>query len=94
MTNIRVIKTLINIQKNYAFLGSVCASYRILRALTNIFAFHQPCTYSQLKLFFFFNFFNLYLFLRERERERERDSMSRVGAEREGDTESEADSRL
>ena len=35
---------------------------------------------------FFFNFFNIYLFLR--------DSMSRGGAEREGDTESEAGSRL
>ena len=34
--------------------------------------------------------FNVYLFLRERER----DSMSRGGAEREGDTESEAGSKL
>ena len=38
--------------------------------------------------FFFFNFFNVYLFLREREH------TSRGGAEREGDTESEAGSRL
>ena len=36
--------------------------------------------------------FNVYLFLRERERERER--MSSGGAERKGNTESEADSRL
>ena len=37
---------------------------------------------------FFFNFFNVYLFLRQRQ------SVSRGGAEREGDTESEAGSRL
>ena len=37
-------------------------------------------------------FFTVYLFLRERERERQ--STSRGGAEREGDTESEAGSRL
>ena len=37
-------------------------------------------------------FFNVYLFLRERERQRQ--STSRGGAEREGDTESEAGSRL
>ena len=36
--------------------------------------------------------FNVYLFLRERERERQ--SVSRGGAEREGDTGSEAGSRL
>ena len=36
------------------------------------------------------NFFNIYSFLRDRERQ----SMSREGAEREGDTESEAGSRL
>ena len=36
------------------------------------------------------NFFNAYLFLRQRERQ----SMSGGGAEREGDTESEAASRL
>ena len=41
-------------------------------------------------LFFFFNFFNVYLLLRDRERQ----SVSRGGAEREGDTESEAGSRL
>ena len=35
-------------------------------------------------------FFNVYLFLRERERQ----SMSGLGAERKGDTESEAGSRL
>ena len=39
--------------------------------------------------------FNVYSFLRERERERrEKQSLSRGGAEREGDTESEAGSRL
>ena len=43
-------------------------------------------------IFFIFNFFNVYLFLRERERERQR--ASRGGAEKEGDTESEAGSRL
>ena len=37
-------------------------------------------------------FFNVYLFLRERERERQ--SMSRGGEKKEGDTESEAGSRL
>ena len=41
-------------------------------------------------LFFIKIFFNIYLFLRDRERQ----SMSRGGAEREGDTESEAGSRL
>ena len=41
-----------------------------------------------LLLYFFYNFFNAYLFLRERQ------SMSGGGAEREGDTESEAGSRL
>ena len=41
-------------------------------------------------------FFNVYLLLRgtERERERERERESRGGAEEEGDTESEAGSRL
>ena len=40
---------------------------------------------------FFFNlFFNIYLFLRDRERQ----SMSMGGADREGDIESEAGSRL
>ena len=45
-------------------------------------------------------FLNVYVFLRERERERERERkrererMSRGGAEREGDTESKAGSRL
>ena len=39
---------------------------------------------------FIFNFFNVYLFLRERERK----SVSREGAEREGDTESQAVSML
>ena len=39
-------------------------------------------------LYFLFNFFNVYLFLRERQ------STSRGGAEREGDTESKAWSRL
>ena len=38
--------------------------------------------------FFFFFFFNVYLFLRERQ------SVSRGGAEREGDTEYKAGSRL
>ena len=38
----------------------------------------------------FFNFFNVYLFLRDSERQ----SASRGGAEREGDAESEAGSRL
>ena len=37
-------------------------------------------------------FFNVYLFLRERDRDRE--SVSRGGAEREGDTEPEASSGL
>ena len=41
-------------------------------------------------LFLFLLFFNVYLLLRDRERQ----SMSRGGAEREGDTESEAGSRL
>ena len=40
--------------------------------------------------YFFIYFFNVYLFLRDTERQ----SMSRGGAEREGDTESEAGSRL
>ena len=39
-------------------------------------------------------FFNVYLLLRERERERVRQSVSGGRAEREGDTESEAGSRL
>ena len=42
-------------------------------------------------LFIYFKIFNVYLFLRERE---ERQSVNRGGAEREGDTESEAGSRL
>ena len=41
-------------------------------------------------ILFYCHFFNVYLFLRERERQ----SISRGGAEREGDTESEAGSRL
>ena len=41
-----------------------------------------------------FNFFNVCLFLKERERETERRSVSREGAQREGDTESESGSRL
>ena len=40
------------------------------------------------------HFFNVYLFLRERQSERERVCVSREGAEREGDTESKAGSRL
>ena len=43
---------------------------------------------------FFLNFFLMFIFDRERERERERQSMSGGGAERRGDTESEAGSRL
>ena len=43
--------------------------------------------------FLFLYFFNVYLFLRERERERETER-EWGGAEREGDTESEAGSRL
>ena len=43
---------------------------------------------------FCFVFLNIYLFLREKERERERQSMSGGEAEREGDIESEAGSRL
>ena len=39
-------------------------------------------------MFFFLNFFNVYLFLRQRQ------SMNGGGAEREGDTESEAGSKL
>ena len=42
------------------------------------------------KHFFFLIFLNVYLFLRERQRQ----SASRGGVEREGDTESEAGSRL
>ena len=46
-------------------------------------------------VFFLFLFFcNVYSFLRETERERERQSMSGEEAEREGDTECEAGSRL
>ena len=41
-------------------------------------------------MIFFCNFFNVYSFLRDRGRQ----SMSREGAEREGDTEPEAGSRL
>ena len=40
------------------------------------------------------HFFNVYLFLRERQSERESVCVSREGAEREGDTESKAGSRL
>ena len=42
------------------------------------------------KMEYFFNFFNIYLLLRNSERQ----SMSMGGAETEGDTESEACSRL
>ena len=42
------------------------------------------------QIFFSLKFFNVYLFLREGERQ----NMSRGGAEREGDPESEAGSRL
>ena len=42
------------------------------------------------ELFLFFNFLNVYLFLRDREKQ----SMSRGGAEREGDTESVAATKL
>ena len=42
------------------------------------------------KIFFFNFFFNVYLFIWDRERQ----SMNGGGAEREGDTESEAGSRL
>ena len=48
--------------------------------------------YLEIRWFFFFVFFNVYLLLRERERERE--GGSKGGAEREGDTEPEAGSRL
>ena len=44
---------------------------------------------------YFFIIFNVkFIFERERERERERQNVSRGGAEREGDTESEADSKF
>ena len=54
------------------------------------------CSFSVLWFFLFLIFFNVYSFLRERERERERErqSVSGRGAEREGDTESKAGSRL
>ena len=45
---------------------------------------------TELNVIYVFNFFNIYLFLRERQRQ----SVSRGGAEREGDTESEAGSGL
>ena len=52
---------------------------------------HLGSLAPELTLFFFFIiFFNIYSFLRDRERQ----SVSRGGAEREGDTESEAGSRL
>ena len=52
-------------------------------------------TYRAQHAWFFKNIFIcFYLFFRERERERERESMSGGGAGREGDTESEAGSRL
>ena len=50
----------------------------------------NPSSMSSSMEFFLFHFFNISLFLRERERE----NVSREGAEREGDTESEAGSRL
>ena len=51
--------------------------------------------YKNRFLFFYLKFFfNIYLFLTQRERESERQSMSREGAEREGDTESKAGFRL
>ena len=42
----------------------------------------------------FLIFLTFIYFLRDRERERERESVSKGGAEREGDTESKAGSRL
>ena len=45
---------------------------------------------ERMRISFFLNFFNAYSFLSHRERQ----SMSRKGAEREGDTESEAGSSL
>ena len=48
----------------------------------------------QRKLIVFSFFLTFYLFLRQRERERERAHVSRGEAEREGDTASEAGSRL
>ena len=50
--------------------------------------FSQFCCKSQ--IFLFFIFFNVYLLLRDRERQ----SVIRGGSEGEGDTESEAGSRL
>ena len=60
--------------------------------------------FSTVHTFFFFKFLNVYLLLRKRElarlrdweteRLKQRQSMSRGGAEKEGDTESEAGSRL
>ena len=53
----------------------------------------QDCSHQHDYFFkFFLNFFHVNLFLRERETEKQ--SMSRKGAEREGDTESEIGSRL
>ena len=64
---------------------SICHHHYYI-ASTNIFTYYLP--------FIFFHFFNVYLFLTERETQRERQSMSVGGAERGGDTESKAGSRL
>ena len=63
-----------------------------LRLLSRNGAIESSDTYV---LNFFLNFFNVsFETEREREREKERGSASRGGAEREGDTESEAGARL
>ena len=56
----------------------------------------QPVSGRTCLFFIFFYFCNVHLFLRERERKRERERVSRPreGAQREGDTEPEAGSRL
>ena len=59
--------------------------------LMNVISFSEDV--NKLIFYYFFKknfFFNIYLLLRDRERQ----TMSRGGAEREGDTESEAGSRL
>ena len=73
--------------KNLAFNSEGLGSKSCLSCLP------APCSGKRSYLFFFLvNFFNVYLFLRKKETERQ--SISGGGAEREGDTESVAHSRL